>query len=406
MTQQSAETIKPYPNVLIYGSGLSGLVTALKLARENIRTDILHTPDDNLSPGYLHDFLDDSMMISRLREETLHNGKITSIPSKNLHNQVITTENSFLFTTNNGDGQTQEYGTIIFAPERLERQSDIDGALNLTQLYSKLIPDPSRKQVSGERIKGIVVFLLEHQTQFQAEVFQDVLQAAAHLQKQANTEVWVLAQEVQVAFRGQQELYDGCRENGVVFIKYQDDVTIQSNNGHFELTGFDIQVDSAFTISRPNTLVIPQKAVLLPSALAFAESLNLRILNEQYTQPDSLWRLPNETNRPGIFAAGSARGNMVRQAIIADAASVALSVQERLKPEGIPVKENIPVIDKGKCVYCLSCVRTCPFGAMQKGKGQGMAASVNRLACQACGTCVAVCPAGALQLRNEILDFR
>jgi heterodisulfide reductase subunit A-like polyferredoxin len=247
--------------------------------------------------------------------------------------------------------------------------------------------------------------VLDQTEEVQSEVFQDVLHAALDLQKTASSEVWVLARQIQVALQGQEELYDRCREAGVAFVKYEDEVQISSHDGHVELLVVDAQAGVRLTISDPDTLIVPQKAVLSSSALEFAQSLSIRILHDRYTQPDSLWRLPNETNRPGIFAVGSSRGNMDYQAILDDAASVARSVKERLKPEGIPVKAHIPVVDKGKCVYCLTCVRTCPFGAMQRGKAQGMAASVNRLACQACGVCIAVCPAGALQLRDEIVDF-
>ena len=388
MNQHVIETIKPNPNVLIYGSGLSGLSTALKLAYDDVRVDILSSPDDEVSLGYLHELLHDPALITRLREEAMNYDKITFLPDKDVR-QILTTETGFSLTANNGNSLNWEYGTIIFAPERVEQPNN-EGTLNLTQLYAKLF--------AKDNIQGAIVCLLDHQDEIQSEVFRDLLYAALQLQKRANTEVWVLAKHVQVALQKQEELYDQCREAGVIFIKYRDEIEIHKNNDGVGLTGFDTQVGSVFTIPKTDMLIVPQKTGLSAPALAFAQSLNIRILNEQYTQPDSLWRLPNETNRPGIFAVGAARGNMDRQAILNDAVSVALSVRERLKPGGIVVEEHIPVVDQGKCVFCLTCVRTCPFGAMEKGTGR--AANVNLLACQACGTCVAECPAGALQMRN------
>jgi len=402
MTQNIVETISPHPNVLVYGSGLSGVSAALRLAHEDVCVDILQTSEaensDAIPPGCFSDLLADPAMLKRLREEARSHGNIIFIPA-NAFKQVIAADQGFLLMANSGKPQKLEYGTIIFAPERVEQLPDNEyDAINLTQLYSKL--------TVKEKIRGVIVFLLDHQKETRSEVFKDVLHAALYLQKQPNTEVWVLSKQVQVALQGQEELYDQCREAGVIFVKYCDDIEVNNSDGYLELNGFDTQVGAEFTISRPDTLIIPQKTVLPSSALTFAQSLKIRILNGQYTQPDSLWRLPNETNRSGIFAVGASRGNMDRQAIMNDAISVVLSIRERLKPEGIAIKEHIPIVDKGKCVYCLTCVRTCPFGAMERGKGQGMAASINLSACQACGTCVAECPAGALQLRNEILDFR
>lgn len=398
MAQQFIESIRPYPNVLVYGSGLSGLSIALKLAREDINVDILQTSATEdyygVSPGCFNDLLSVPELLKQLRQKVLSDRSIIVIPRETF-NQIITAEKGFLLTTNSGKRQELQYGTIVFAPERIEQPSDVKGALNLSQLYSKLI--------AKERIRGRLVFLLDSQETIQSEIFRDVLDAALHLRETTNGEVWVLAKQIQVALQGQEELYDECREAGIVFIKYRDDIEVKRCNGSFELTGFENQIGAACIIDNLDLLVMPQKSVLPPLDLTFARALNIRILNQAYTQPDSLWRLPNETNRPGIFAVGASRGNMDRQAIVNDAASVVLSVKERLKPDGIPIKEHVPIVDKGKCAYCLTCVRTCPFGAMEKGTGQGRAASVNLLACQACGTCVAACPAGALQLRNEEL---
>ena len=209
----------------------------------------------------------------------------------------------------------------------------------------------------------------------------------------------MLSKEVQVALQGQEELYDECREAGVIFVKYQDDLQVKNNNGDFDLKGFDPQVGLEFTISNPDTVIIPQKTALSSPAVNVAQVLNIRILNGKYVQPDSLWRLPNETNRPGIFAVGSARSNLDLQGIHEDVASGVLSVRERLNPAGIQIEEHIPVVETEKCVYCLTCVRLCPFGAMAKDVEERVAKVVPS-ACQACGICVGECPAEALQMRN------
>jgi len=150
-------------------------------------------------------------------------------------------------------------------------------------------------------------------------------------------------------------------------------------------------------VAGPETVVIPGAPSLSNPALAFAASLKLRLYGESYSQPDSLWRLPNESNIPGVFTVGAARGNKVLEDIQADASSVAVSVIQRLA--GVEIKESIPIVDTEKCVYCLTCVRVCPFGAMMKNPEEGVAA-VNPAACQSCGVCIGECPAEALRMRN------
>ncbi len=54
-------------------------------------------------------------------------------------------------------------------------------------------------------------------------------------------------------------------------------------------------------------------------------------------------------------------------------------------------------VDAGKCIACLTCVRTCPFGAASI-VSEGYAV-IDPDKCQACGICVVECPARAIELR-------
>ncbi len=69
--------------------------------------------------------------------------------------------------------------------------------------------------------------------------------------------------------------------------------------------------------------------------------------------------------------------------------------QERLKALGL-----FAVVDPGKCVACLTCVRLCPFGAPSM-TGEGYAVIEPDL-CHACGICVLDCPAQAISLAPSL----
>ncbi len=63
-------------------------------------------------------------------------------------------------------------------------------------------------------------------------------------------------------------------------------------------------------------------------------------------------------------------------------------------------------VDPAKCTGCLTCVRICPFGAIQidpalnaVGEIAG-AAKVTAAACRGCGLCAGECPAKAIQLHH------
>jgi heterodisulfide reductase subunit A len=86
-------------------------------------------------------------------------------------------------------------------------------------------------------------------------------------------------------------------------------------------------------------------------------------------------------------------------AIRDDAATLAYALRARFSPAGTPVRNHIPEVDADACVYCLTCVRVCPFKAMTTDPEERVAKVVES-ACQACGICAAECPAEAIQIRN------
>ena len=370
------------PNVLVYGSGYSGLKAALALSPDIDRIDIIDTADDpSLSPGCLNLLISSSDTV-----ESLKNQVAEKEPTAFVGHDEIRYIRSFAGGFSLGE---KTYGSLIFAPERAESPPPYRGSLNLSDLYNIVS--------SGKKVTGTVVFLLDWA--MPSEIYRDVLSAALYLKSEQPAEIWILTENVQVASRGQEEMYDMCREAGVVFVKYHKKIEITEDYGDFLIRGKDIASGAPFEISQPTYLVVPGPAVLPDAALDLAQRLGLRILDNTYSQPTSQWRLPNETNRSGVFAAGSARANLDARGVGDDAAATAIAVKNRFTAGSIPVKEHIPVVDSTKCVFCLTCIRVCPFGAMERDMEEKVA-RVIPAACESCGMCVAECPAEALELRN------
>jgi heterodisulfide reductase subunit A-like polyferredoxin len=379
--------VKLKRNVLVFGSGLSGMRAALELSGEKLTVDLVQTEDPPLAPGCLAGGLEKPGLIEELSGLVRRSENVAIFPYKQM-GPIQSVEQGFIASFDGG--KQREYGAVIYAPERLEAPAEEVGAWNLTQLY--------RRIGEGESIKGRIVFVLDHRSETPPEVIQDVLVAARVIKERTHAEVWILLKQVRVALPGLQELYDLVREMGVIFIKYQD-LHLHNEFGDFEIRGKDPQTGEMFHISKPDRVILPGRIGLSAEAKDAANLLGIRLFNDTYTQPYSLWRLANESNHPGVLVCGSARGNMDGLGVAADAASVVQALKAWMQPEGITPVEHLASVDEDKCVYCLTCVRVCPYGAMAKNVEQRVA-QVITTACQGCGICASECPAEAITLRN------
>lgn len=78
------------------------------------------------------------------------------------------------------------------------------------------------------------------------------------------------------------------------------------------------------------------------------------------------------------------------------------SVMQYLEKGQLKLKER-GSIDEEKCVLCLTCLRSCPFGAVKiEGENKRKKAMIDWSLCQGCGICTSLCPAGAI----EIVDLK
>jgi heterodisulfide reductase subunit A len=58
----------------------------------------------------------------------------------------------------------------------------------------------------------------------------------------------------------------------------------------------------------------------------------------------------------------------------------------------------ISEVEEGKCVACLTCVRTCPYYV--PSINENGVAEIDVATCRGCGICAAECPVKAIQLKH------
>ncbi|MBM4142783.1 MAG: hydrogenase iron-sulfur subunit [Lentisphaerae bacterium] len=226
-------------------------------------------------------------------------------------------------------------------------------------------------------------------------VTAQVLSAAEALREQFKAEVRVYCSSVRVAASGLESLYRRARDAGAVITKTDARPKIGRRDGAVAITAEDAVTGAAVT--EEFDLVVA--ADLAPPAAGTAGGLarGLKAGPEGALQYDDVWMLPALTSRPGVFAAGAARGNSEYRDALTDGLAVAQRIHRLLGAKRIEARDDAAGVDADKCVLCLTCVRICPHGAIGIDR-EARAASVSAVACQRCGLCAAECPAGAIAL--------
>ncbi len=252
------------------------------------------------------------------------------------------------------------------------------------------------KTVRNGEIPRRVAFVMDFSGQQGRAVTGPVLSVANQLARRFASRVTIFCRNMSVNTHGLESLYRLAREAGVVVVKSDAlptvDVGSSRDSVRFRdpVTGTDVREDFDF-VATADMATDGQYAALLRAVKG------LRPGPEDALQYDDVWLLPTQTNRPGVFIVGGARGNSDYRQALTDGLAAAGRVYAALAHGNVQVWDDAAAVDDDKCVRCLTCVRVCPHGAAGIDDGR-KAVQVSALDCRRCGVCVAECPARAIAL--------
>lgn len=406
-------------SALVVGGGVAGMSAALALAEQGFPVDIIEKRD-RLGGNLNHVFnpsngKDPQSMLSQLVANITTNADITV----HLNSEVIGSSGfSGNFTTviqsNGVDKKEIDHGATILATGGVEYQGPEFGF----DQSEKVISQQQFEQILADETSNVrdINSLVMIQCVGPAEEYCSRIcctvalkNALVFKEQNPNSQVIILFKDIR-AYGFKEQLYTQAREQGVLFIRYEDDhkpdvLVNQSGNDALMVRAWDPGLNRNIGLS-PDLVVLSMPVVPRPETKELASIFKAPLDNDGFLLEAHVKLRPVDFSTDGIFMAGMAHYPKLIDESIVQAKAAASRAARILSRETMTAGGRVAVVDPQKCVGCLTCVRICPFHvpsvqASLTGVGEITgAAYIETAVCQGCGSCVSECPAQAIELMH------
>ena len=209
-----------------------------------------------------------------------------------------------------------------------------------------------------------------------------------------------------ITYGFREAFYTESRRRGTIFIRYDDAHMPQvrvNDQGEMEVVVWEPSLRQEIVL-HPDLLSLSMAIEPSEGTRELAHILDVPLSSEGFFMEAHLKMRPMDMAKEGIFICGMAHYPKFIEECITNAQAAAGRAITILSMPQMYIGGVVSLVDQSKCVGCLTCVRTCPFGIPKvrySDVGVGGikgAAYIDPALCTGCGTCAAECPAKAIQL--------
>lgn len=398
------ETIRVAARVLVLGSGLAALSATAGLAKNGYEI-LLLTPDKRLAPPEPLLGPDAVQAASELKQAVRDLENISILPRGQLLGLAGSAGRFYALLRNQEEKlQSHEIGAVIVTQgPPLELNLGDWGStpsprlISLAELAALSAAPMHLAKLSGKKAPrvGLAVGLAQEAG---PQSLRAALSLGRDLVSKLGAEATLFTKNLKVASADLEEISQLARAEGVGLVKF-------SKNGFKAraledrvLVDFHEEILARDLHQELDLLAVDQRPVPGEAYLEMAHCLGLEVAPDGSLQFATVNALPTLTSRGGVFVAGPAQGSRDLLTTLDQIQEIIWRVRSLLGKGQPLIQAGIIKVDRKACALCLTCLRVCPQGAMQRLERRPLA---NPLTCTACGTCAAECPMNAIQILNH-----
>ena len=392
-------------SALVIGGGLSGMISALTLARQGFPVHLIEKSDVLGGNARLLNSTWQGESVGEKLEELL--GDINADERIHVHlSSSINHVEGFVgnFKTEiveNGTSEVIEHGVAIFATGAKESKpseylyGEHSGVVTHLEMDAMIRTD-DHKLHSAENIVFIqCVGSRDENRPYCSKVCctHTIKNALALLEINPNARIFVLYRDIRTY--GQREnLYLEARKKGIIFSKYELEKKpiVKSDGQHAEVIFHDPVLDGNISVNAD--LVCLATAIEAHHDESLAQFFKVPMDKDGWLLEAHQKLRPVEFATEGVFLCGMAHypkpiEESISQALAATSRALTVLTRDQIMVGGVVSRINAEL-----CCGCQGCINVCPFGAITYN-AKYQIAEINAALCKGCGACSAACPSEA-----------
>jgi heterodisulfide reductase subunit A2 len=421
----SRRSVKINKSALVIGGGLAGMTAALAMADQRFDAYIVEKENElggNLR--HIHYLLNGEKPqeeLALLKEKIRQNSRVHVFRNAAIAGIEGTIGDFRTKITANGGSAEVGHGVIIVATGATEYTpkeylyGQDDRVLTQRQLEQHLVSKNGFLWPNGNGSAKTIVMIQcvgsrDTERPYCSRVCcTEAIKNALRIKAiSSQTHVYILYRDIRTyGFR--EAYYTQAREQGVAFIRYQEDrkPEVAPNSHTLNVSVFDQTL--GMNIMIPADVVVLSAGIQPTDNRQLAQLLKVPVNSEGFFLEAHMKLRPVDFMTDGVFLCGLAHSPKTIEESILQAQAAAARAATILARDSIEMEANVSEVVDESCDGCAYCVDTCPYKAITllEYMWQGSIKKVvetNETMCKGCGCCQATCPKKGVLIRGFTLD--